>query len=242
MLTRRSTSRTADNQPPHGWIAIRFWVGTFGVFVTTFSLALVAVTFSVSLVLGYRPITVISGSMEPRISVGDVVLYEPHPLAGIGEGTVIVFDDPTIDGGTAIHRVVATDPDTGWLQTKGDANTTPDSTSVTEDSIKGVARTLIPYVGLPAAWIQTGRRVPAFALAAFIAVSAWVARWGWNTRNDPWAKIVTGDAESQDAAAPMVATISGIELLAAALLRIVAPLPPRRRAPGHQQFQMLKIL
>ena len=127
MLTHRSTPRTADNQPPDGWGETRFWVGTFGVFVTTFILALTTVTFLVSLVMGYRPVAVISGSMEPGISEGDVVLYQPHRLSGIGEGTVIVFDDPTIDGGTVIHRVVATDPDTGWLQTKGDANTTPDS-------------------------------------------------------------------------------------------------------------------
>ena len=198
MLTRRSTLRTADNQPSHGWIAIRFWIGTFGVFVITFSLGLVAVALFGSLFLGYRPIIVVSGSMEPGVSVGDVVLYEPHPLSGIARGTVIAYDDPTVDGGTAIHRVVATDPDTGWLRTRSDANTTPDSGWVTEDSIKGIGRTLIPYLGLPAAWIQTGRPVPAIALIAFIALAAWVARWGWNTRFDPWAKVGPGERHLRD--------------------------------------------
>jgi signal peptidase I len=88
MLTQRSTPRTADEQPPGGWGEIRFWVGTFGMFVTTFVLCLVAVTFLMSLVLGYRPITVVSGSMEPGISAGDIVLYQPHPLSGIEQETV----------------------------------------------------------------------------------------------------------------------------------------------------------
>ena len=34
MLTKRSTPRAADNQPPDGRDKIRFWVGIFGAFVT----------------------------------------------------------------------------------------------------------------------------------------------------------------------------------------------------------------
>ena len=198
MLTRRSTPRTADEQPPQDRIAIRFWVGTVGVFVTSFGLALIAVTFFGSLFLGYRPVMVTSGSVVPGISVGDVVLYEPSPLSDIDEGTVIVFDDPTIDGGTAIHRVVAIDPDSGWLQTTSDAASTADSAWVTEDSLRGIGRTLVPYLGLPVAWIQTGRYLPAFALAAFIALAAWVARWGLNTRYDPWATVAPADGHLSD--------------------------------------------
>ena len=40
MLSQRSTPPATDDQPPDGRTAIRFWVGTFGVFVTTSILGL----------------------------------------------------------------------------------------------------------------------------------------------------------------------------------------------------------
>ncbi len=184
MLTQRSTPRTADEQPPGGWIATRFWVGTFGMFVTTFVLCLVAVTFLMSLVLGYRPITVVSGSMEPGISAGDIVLYQPHPLSGIEEGAVIVFDDPTVNGGAIIHRVVGTDPDTGWLQTKGRYQHQPPLGAGHRGRHQGVGRTLV----------------------AFIALAAWVARWGWSPCYDPWAKVGPGDRHLRDRVQKILAT------------------------------------
>ena len=198
MLTDRRTPDATDEQSRSAWDEPRFWVGMFGVFVTTLVLALGALTLSLSLTLGYRPIAVVSGSMEPEISLGDLVLYQPHGLPDIGEGTIIVFDDPVIDGGTIIHRVTDTDPDTGWLRTKGDANADPDSVLVTEDDIKGVGRILIPYAGLPAAWFQTGRHPAAFALIGFILLATWTARWGWFTRYDPWAKVGPGDRHLRD--------------------------------------------
>ena len=206
MLTERRTTRTAEKQPSGGWDETRFWVGTFGVFITTSVLTLALLTFVASVALGYRPIAVVSGSMEPGISVGDVVLYERHDLSGIEEGKVIVFDDPTIEGGTIIHRVVGIDPDTGWLQTKGDANNSNDSTWVTEDDIKGVGRVLVPFVGFPAAWIQTGRPVPAIALVVFMLFAVWTARWGWYTRYDPWAKAGQGDRHLRDRVQKILAT------------------------------------
>ncbi len=206
MLTERRTPRTADEQPSGGWDEIRFWVGIFGVFGTIFVLALVVITFVLSVAFGYRPVAVVSGSMEPGISLGDVVLYERHGLSGIEEGRIIVFDDPTIEGGTIIHRVVGTDPDTGWLQTKGDANNSNDSVWVTEDDIKGVGRILVPFAGIPAAWVQTGRFIPAIALVVFILFAAWMARWGWYTRYDPWAKPGQGDRHLCDRVQTILAT------------------------------------
>ncbi len=198
MLTERRKRRTADEQPSGGWDETRFWVGTIGVFVTISVLSLVVMTFVPSVAFGYRPIAVVSGSMGPGISVGDLVLYERHGLSGIEEGNIIVFDDPTIDGGTIVHRVVDIDPETGWLRTKGDANANDDSGWVTEDDIKGVGRILIPFAGIPAVWVQTGRPIPAIALVAFIVFAAWTARWGWYTRYDPWVKAGKGDRQLHD--------------------------------------------
>ena len=188
MLTDRRTPDATDEQSRSAWDEPRFWAGTFGVFSTTLVLSLGVLTLVLSVALGYRPVAVISGSMEPAISVGDLVLYQPNDLDGIAQGAIVVFDDPVNEGGTIIHRVVDIDPDTGSLQTQGDANGDPDSVLVTEDDIRGVGRILIPYAGLPAALIQTGQHAAAFALIGFVVLATWAARWGWFTRYDPWAK------------------------------------------------------
>ena len=48
MLTKRRTPRIADEQPSDGWDDTRFWVGTFGVFFTTFVLGRVLLPFVAS--------------------------------------------------------------------------------------------------------------------------------------------------------------------------------------------------
>jgi signal peptidase I len=196
MLTRERTELAPPGlRRSRGWPEVRFWVGTLGVFVTTLVFALISVTFLLALIFGYRPVVVISGSMEPAISFGDVVLYRQQGIDGIGPGSVVIFDDPAAEDGTVIHRVVGVDPVTGNLRTKGDMNPQADSNVVTAETIDGVGRLLVPYVGLPAAWMQTGRPILAVAFIVLAVLAAWTARWGWNTRFDPWA----GEAVDQPA-------------------------------------------
>lgn len=187
MLTRERPELAPELQPTRGWPEVRFWIGTLGVFATSLVFALISVTFLLALIFGYRPVVVISGSMEPAISVGDVVLYQPQGIDGIGPGSVVVFDDPAAEDGTVIHRVISVDPETGNLQTKGDMNARADSNEVTAETIEGMGRLLVPYVGLPAAWMQTGRPLLAIAFVGLVVLAAWTGRWGWNTRFDPWA-------------------------------------------------------
>jgi signal peptidase I len=189
VLTRERIEVRADPASARGWEETRFWIGCVGVFITAVVLAFAATTFLLAVVLGYRPVVVVSGSMEPSISVGDVVLYEAGADTDVGPGSVVIFADPKVEDGTLIHRVTDVDPVTGDLETKGDANASVDSGVVTASDMIGVGRILVPYVGLPAAWIQTGRPVLAIAFIATIVLAAWVARWGWSTEFDPWAVI-----------------------------------------------------
>ncbi len=111
-----------------------------------------------------------SGSMLPRIGVGDVVLsrplsaHAPTPL-----GRVVTFPAPV--GSTApgirLHRIVGTNPD-GSLITAGDANRDVDSASLARANIIAVACLLIPWVGLPAFWLQHGLLLP---LAGWLALT-----------------------------------------------------------------------
>ncbi|WP_327069106.1 signal peptidase I [Kitasatospora sp. NBC_01302] len=63
--------------------------------------------------LDYRPYAVPTGSMEPTISAGDTVLARKVDGGQVGRGDIVVFHDPTWEGGaTMVKRVVAVGGDT----------------------------------------------------------------------------------------------------------------------------------
>jgi signal peptidase I len=131
----------------------------------------IAVTL-LPLLFGWRPYVVESGSMAPRIKVGDVILAAPEHDPQKLLGRVTVFHDPEPDriGSIKSHRVVSINSD-GTLPTKGDANQTVDSVHVPVSSVIGLGRLLVRYVGLPLIWAQKGEWIK-FAL---LAASIWFA-------------------------------------------------------------------
>ncbi|BBE21307.1 hypothetical protein MN0502_01900 [Arthrobacter sp. MN05-02] len=122
------------------------------------SLALIA---ALPAVLGWHGTVVQSGSMEPHISAGDVVLAvtpnpgAPVPVGGVVEYTSPASAQPSGVEKTMLHRVVAENTD-GTYVTAGDANTDVDSTPLTPEQITGQARLLVPMIGLPGLWLGTG--------------------------------------------------------------------------------------
>src|ERR1700712_5197156 len=70
---------------------------------------------------GWRSQVVLTGSMQPRIAPGDLVLAAPVARGELKPGRVVLFRDPVRPGRTIVHRVVRYD-DNGNIVTKGDAN------------------------------------------------------------------------------------------------------------------------
>lgn len=96
---------------------------------------------------GYSSHVVVSGSMEPAIGVGDVVIIE-HTPGEIQRGDVITYgrgDDrlPTT------HRVVDVTTQNGQTVyvTKGDANEGRDPTPVQRQQVVGEVFVTVPYIG-----------------------------------------------------------------------------------------------
>ncbi|MHA6793547.1 signal peptidase I [Pseudonocardia bannensis] len=80
-------------------------------------------------VLPYRTMTMLTGSMAPEISVGDVAVVTPIPVSDVRVGQVLSFQAPTEDQRVVTHRVI--DVVTGAdgsvsIRTQGDANAGPD--------------------------------------------------------------------------------------------------------------------
>jgi signal peptidase I len=123
----------------------------------------------VPILFGWRPYVVQTGSMAPRLNVGDVVLVSPTSDRNQLLGRVAAFDSSDHGGEVVIHRVVRFDG--AKLVTKGDANVTVDSERIAMSSVRGIGRLLVRWVGLPLIWLRTGRWL---FLLLFLA-SLWLA-------------------------------------------------------------------
>lgn len=122
-----------------------------------------------TVVLGWQPVTIISGSMAPAIQPGHVVVVEPYGGQDLGPGTVVTYRDADLDR-LVTHRIADVDED-GTITTRGDANAVDDPTPLTADRIVGVGRLVVPAAGLPALWAHHGR-TDLLAIVAVLTVLA----------------------------------------------------------------------
>ncbi len=113
---------------------------------------------------GWQPDIVLTGSMEPSVSPGHVLLIAEVAPEELRPGQVLLVDDPVRPGQLVSHRLVSISPD-GALVLRGDANNEADSTPVDVAAVHGVARLVIPYIGLPRVLVETGNPLGALALA-----------------------------------------------------------------------------
>ena len=147
----------------------RLLAGLLGRTWLWFFVGCLLVTF-VPMLFGWRPYVVESGSMGPRIKVGDVVLAAPEHDAQRLLGHVAVFDDPDHPGRVKSHRVVKVNTD-GTLVTKGDANPTADSSPVQVSAVRGLGRLLVRWVGLPLIWVSLGQWFKLLGLLASLLLA-----------------------------------------------------------------------
>jgi signal peptidase len=91
---------------------------------------------------------VLSGSMEPKIATGDVVIVEDVPSRTVAVGDVITYTRAGQSQPTT-HRVVDVYREDGswWYVTKGDANEDLDPQPVRASSLVGRVAFTIPVVG-----------------------------------------------------------------------------------------------
>ncbi|MFB6125429.1 MAG: signal peptidase I [Halanaeroarchaeum sp.] len=97
---------------------------------------------------------VMSGSMQPSISPGDVVVVTAVPPSAIQVGDVITFRD---GGDLTTHQVVAIDESNGAraFRTKGTANENVDPGAVPGSALVGRVGLVIPYAGYVVLFAKT---------------------------------------------------------------------------------------
>lgn len=109
---------------------------------------------------GYDTYGVLTGSMRPAFDAGALVFVDKSVTgADLQVGDVAAFDIG--DGRICTHRVVATDPDTQTITTKGDANAAEDPNPTayadvfgrTAGSIPGLGALMTSYEGSKWQWL-----------------------------------------------------------------------------------------
>ena len=161
---------------------------------------------SVPYLFGQRSLTVLSGSMEPTLHVGDVVVVEQVPPLDVRVGDIVTFRDPDDAERLITHRVREIDVDGTSVAfvTKGDANTSVENWKITTDGTIGRVRYHVWRLGYLMFWIRSrlGRLgmvvIPALLLGGFELWRIW-RPVDDDGRDEP---DPTGDEEgSRDAAA-----------------------------------------
>jgi len=117
---------------------------------------------------GWETTVVMSGSMAPTISPGDVAVVRPVDTADLRPGQLLLVDDPDTPGRLRLHRLVAVQA--GGLQLKGDANPTADPALVAPGAVHGVGALRLPDLGLPVVWAAEGRWQPLAVTGAVLAL------------------------------------------------------------------------
>lgn len=157
MSAPSSTERT-ESARPH---PVRRVYGALLGLVVLVAVVVAAAVAVVPMTVGGKALTVLSGSMEPTLPLGSVVVVRPRPVAEITSGDVIAFIDRSRETGvarTVTHRVIGVEqgPDGPTFRTKGDANEDPDAHATAPADVIGVAWYHVPLVG----WLREALTSP----------------------------------------------------------------------------------
>lgn len=119
----------------------------FALVATSVALLAVVTLVATPRIMGWQPVVVRSGSMEPALPVGSLVFLDPVHPDQVKVGDVISY---RIGNARVTHRVVEIGKDaqgTPGFKTKGDANAEPDPGMVSAASVDSREVWSVPYVG-----------------------------------------------------------------------------------------------
>ncbi len=114
-----------------------------------YPLTIIASILLVLFMLGifpYKPMAILSNSMNPTFRRGDIIIYKKEE--NIIPGNIIVFK---YENQLIVHRVIGINE---YYITKGDANNTVDYIKISKKDIKGVYQFSLKYLGYPSIWLN----------------------------------------------------------------------------------------
>lgn len=124
-------------------------------------------------IMGHKFFTVMTGSMQPSIMVGDLVIAKELPPEQIKVGDVITFENKN-SGNIITHRVKEIIKDGVGIKyiTQGDANNVQDQNPVESKAVIGKVVKCIPKVGTIMSWMKSNLVLIIVGIFAITALSA----------------------------------------------------------------------
>jgi len=145
--------KPSSGQPSAAGTA-RLWLRRFliggGYLGFALCLALLGLLLAVAVpkFFGYDSFVIYSGSMEPTVKTGSLLVVKPVAAENLQVGDVIVFRSPG-NHATITHRIAGIREENGQriFTTKGDASSNPDPREVRLQGQVGKMAYTIPYLG-----------------------------------------------------------------------------------------------
>lgn len=132
--------------------AQKAWSIASGVLVSV--VVILAILLAGARIIGLQPYNVLSGSMEPTYSEGDLIYVKKASASSVKVGDPITFvlnEDLVV----ATHRVVEIDWEKQCFYTQGDAMDHRDGAPVHFNNLVGVPVFSLPWLGYVSDFIQT---------------------------------------------------------------------------------------
>ena len=145
------------------------------------SAVLFAVAYAALLVVGYKPVAVYSGSMEPTIPVGGLAADRAIAATDVRVGDVITFSDPYVKNRLVTHRVIDIIQTRHGLvyRTKGDANPGRDPWTVRLAGQVGRVSFSVPIAGYILFYAHTREVRGVLICLAGLLLLVGALRWIW---------------------------------------------------------------
>ena len=105
-------------------------------------------------IMGYKPFIVMSGSMQSKIEVGDIVFVKEVDTDTLKKDDIIAFSDS--EKLVTTHRIINVINENGktCFETKGDSNNVKDESLVYPENVEGIYKFKIAKLGSLILFIQ----------------------------------------------------------------------------------------
>ena len=152
--------------------------------------------------MGYKSFIVGSGSMEPAMNVGDLIIIKEVDTGQLEEGDIISFREGDI---VVTHRIIDITETNGerTFLTQGDANNTADGVPITDDMIEGRLLHTIPHLGDFALFIQTPLGFMLTVVLPLILLVVYLIWSAWRSEQEKQAATLALEAELNEARAQL---------------------------------------
>ena len=148
------------NRALHVFANTIFWIVMAALF------ALACGFFWLRVINGGNVYTILTGSMQPTINPGDmIVAVHPSGVEDIATNDIVVFQPESNNPEVITHRVTSVDRGNETFITQGDANNMSDGEMVEEQLVGKVVFT-IPKIGYATQWVRENIGVVVVALIA----------------------------------------------------------------------------